>query len=197
MFTLSLRRAAVSVLGLTGLALTGLAVGACLPVGAGPAFAASAQASKDIGPVNAACDRFEKSSQAWAGCAGQAKANMPSKEAFYAGYWLAKSGRYEEALRYLTQASEQDERVLTYIGFATRKLGDVDGALPYYGRALALNPNYSVARAYLGDAYLSKGEPAKAKAQLAEIGSRCGTSCAEYAELAGHIADFEGKTVVR
>ncbi len=155
--------------------------------------------SKDAGPASVGCDRFEKQTAAWTGCVGQARAEMPSNEAFYAGYWLAKSGRYEEALRYLTLASDQDARVLTYIGFATRKLGDVEAALPYYRRAIGLNPNYAVARAYLGDAYLSKGEPANAKGELAEIERRCGASCAEYAELATHIADFEarGQSAVR
>jgi tetratricopeptide (TPR) repeat protein len=155
--------------------------------------------SKDTGPSSAGCDRFEKASAAWSGCVGQAKAAMPSNEAFYAGYWLAKAGHYEDALTYLKQASAQDERVLTYIGYATRKLGDVDGALPFYGKALALNPNYAVARAYLGDAYLTKGEPAKAKDQLTEIERRCGQSCAEYADLAHHIDAYENqaKSVVR
>lgn len=159
--------------------------------GTQPAAASRLVRSKDVGPASIGCDRFEKTSAAWAGCVGDVRADMPSNEAFYAGYWLAKSGRYEEALRYLKEASASDERVLTYIGFATRKLGNVDDALSYYGRALALNPNYAVARAYLGDAYLTKGEPAKAKNELAEIGTRCGASCAEYAELASHIADFE------
>ena len=122
---------------------------------------------------------------------------MPADEAFYAGYWLAKSGRYDEALRYLSMASPQDPRVLTYIGYATRKLGRVDDALGYYDRALALNPNYAVARAYLGDAYLTQGAPLKARGQLAEIANRCGTSCAEYAELAAHIADYDTLSVTR
>ena len=173
-------------------AVVGTAVTATQPAWAETAAPLTPGVSKDVGPVSVGCDRFKKSSAAWAGCIGQASAAMPSNEAFYAGYWLAKSGRYEEALRYLSQASAQDERVLTYIGFATRKLGNVEGALSYYGRALALNPNYAVARAYLGDAYLTKNEPSKARGELAEIGRRCGTSCAEYAELAAHIQAFDG-----
>ena len=171
------------------------AIAASLMIAAAvPAAAESTktQTSKDIGPASAGCDRFAKATAAWTGCVGQARADMPSDEAFYAGYWLAKSGNYAEALRYLTKAADDDERVLTYIGFSTRRLGDVDGALPFYNRALALNPDYAVARAYLGDAYLTKGEPLKAKGELAEIGRRCGRSCAEYAELSAHIAEFEG-----
>ena len=186
MLTRTLRRAAV-VLTLSG------AIAGGLPVSA----ETRAAASKDIGPSSAGCDGFDKATAAWTACVGQVSAAMPSNEAFYAGYWLAKTGHYEDALRYLKQASAQDERVLTYIGFATRKLGDVDGALPFYGKALALNPNYAVARAYLGDAYLSKGEPAKAKSELSEIERRCGRSCAEYAELAQHIDTFEAQAKIR
>jgi tetratricopeptide (TPR) repeat protein len=147
--------------------------------------------SKDVGPASAACDGHAKGSAAWTACVGRATAAMPDQELFYAGYWLAKNGQYREALGYLNLAKVKDERVLTYIGFATRKLGDVEAALPLYASALKLNPNYSVARAYLGEAFLTKGEPAKAKAELAEIAQRCGTTCAEYADLSGHIARYE------
>ena len=82
----------------------------------------------------------------------------------------------------------QDERILTYIGFATRKLGDHDTAMGFYARALAMNPNYTVARAYLGEAFLDKGETAKAREQLAEIATRCGTTCVEYRELEAEFA---------
>ncbi len=142
-------------------------------------------------PASAACDGLDKSTAAWKTCVGAASAAMSDTELFYAGYWLAKSGAYAEALRYLKLAKSPDARVLTYIGFATRKLGDVEAALPLYARALDLNPNYSVARAYLGEAYLTKNEPEKARGELAEIEARCGRTCAEYADLAGHIARYE------
>jgi tetratricopeptide (TPR) repeat protein len=152
----------------------------------------SAVGSKDVGPASAACDTLEKGSSDWTACVGKANVALAGDEAFYAGYWLAKSGRYSEALDYLRLAPATDERVLTYIGFATRKLGDVNAAMPFYNRALALNPNYAVARAYLGEAFLSTGEPSKAVAQLDEIERRCGRSCAEYADLARHLAAYRG-----
>lgn len=163
-----------------------------LALGAIAAVAGPVTLSKDQGPTSA-CDTFEKSSVAWNACVTQAKAGTSSADLFYAGYWLARTGKYQEALGYLSLADANDPRVVTYIGFATRKLGDVDKALPFYQRALELNPNFSVARAYMGEAYLQKNEPAKAKAELAEIATRCGTGCAEYLDLAGHIADFERK----
>jgi tetratricopeptide (TPR) repeat protein len=156
-----------------------------------PASALSeARPSKDQGPASATCDRFGKETAAWLDCAGAAKAQMPDQELFYAGYWLAKSGRYQEALTYLTRARTKDEKILTYIGFATRKLGDVDKAMPFYAEALKLNPGYSVARAYLGEAHLTRGEPEKAASELEEIEWRCGRTCAEYADLASRIAEY-------
>ena len=154
------------------------------------AFAAPGYAFKDQGP-DGRCDGLEKASAAWTSCLGAAKAGMPDDELFYAGYWLARAGRYEEALGYLALARVKTERVLTYTGFATRKLGDVDGALPLYNEALRLNPNYSVARAYLGEAHLTQGNLVKAREQLQEIELRCGAACAEYADLAGHIKTYE------
>jgi tetratricopeptide (TPR) repeat protein len=151
----------------------------------GPAF------SKDVGPSSATCDGFAKGTAAWASCVGRANTAMSDDELFYAGYWLAKSGQYEQAIGYLKLAYKKDERVLTYIGYATRKLGDVQQALPLYRQALDLNPDFVVARAYLGEAFLSLGEPSKAHEELAEIERRCGATCAAYADLKGHIESFE------
>lgn len=173
--------------------LKAIAAAAAVSLAGSAAIAAEAPAAwKDTGPAGA-CDVHSKDSAAWRSCLGAARAAMPSNELFYAGYWLARSGKYEEALGYLSLADKTDARVLTYIGFATRKLGDVEAAMPYYSKALALQPGYNVARAYLGEAYLTKGEPAMAKAELNEIESRCGTACAEYAFLADAMARYEAQ----
>lgn len=147
--------------------------------------------SKDTGPHSAVCDSHAKGSAAWTSCVGAASAKMADEELFYAGYWLAKNGQYAQALGYLNLAQKKDERVLTYIGYATRKLGRVDEAMPFYRQALDANPNYVVARAYLGEAFLTKGDPGKAHGELNEIAQRCGTGCPAYVDLKGHIADYE------
>lgn len=157
----------------------------------GAPLMADGRVSKDAGPASASCDGHAKGSVAWTACVGAASAKMADEELFYAGYWLAKNGQYQQALGYLSLAQSKDERVLTYIGYATRKLGHVDEALPYYRKAIAANPDYVVARAYMGEAFLSKGEPAKARAELGEIERRCGATCPSYVDLKGHIADYE------
>jgi tetratricopeptide (TPR) repeat protein len=168
-----------------------VASGVALVVAATPLLAEGRTVSKDQGPASAACDHAAKGSAAWTACVGAPRVAMTSEELFYAGYWLAKSGQYEKALGYLTLADKKDERVLTYIGFATRKLGRVDEALPLYREALTVNPDYVVARAYMGEAFLTKGEPEKARAELAEIARRCGTTCPAYVDLDGHIQGYD------
>ena len=79
-------------------------------------------------------------------------------------------------------------RVLGSIGYSTRKLGDVDKGIDYYYRALAIDPNYTKVREYLGEAYLQKGHVVKAKEQLMEIADRCGGPCGDYELLVKAIA---------
>ncbi len=170
-------------------AVSAAALGLALAIGAVSNDAAIAKGE----PSQDKCAKFKKGSADWKKCAGQVKDDLSDQDLYYAGYWLARTGQYAEALGYLTKAKQHDERVLTYIGFATRKLGDVEGAMQFYDRALALNPNYTVARAYLGEAFLGKGDAAAAKRQLREIAVRCSTSCPDHVELEAAIAKADIK----
>jgi tetratricopeptide (TPR) repeat protein len=109
-------------------------------------------------------------------------------------YWLAHAGKFSEALALIaTVKDKENPRALNAMGFATRKLGNVEGALPYYTRALALKPDYVQAREYLGEAFLAKGDVAAARGQLGEIERRCGTSCVSFANLKREITAFEAQ----
>lgn len=154
-------------------------------------FAGPVTLAKDQGPLHAHCDHAIADQAAWLSCVGKPSQTASSAELFYAGYWLAKSGSYQKALSYLMAADQTDPRVVTYIGFSHRKLGNISQALPYYAKALALNPNYNVARAYLGEAHLTKGNVAGAERELTEIARRCGIHCAEHIDLAGHIEAYK------
>jgi len=138
------------------------------------------------------CDQYRTGSANWKRCKGLRHAPPnPSTddEIYHAGYWLAKSGKYEIALAMLRRAEDQsDPRILNYLGFATRKLGRVDEGLIYYRKALAIDPNYVLAREYMGEAYLQKGDIASAHGQLNEIAKRCGTTCSSYTQLSQLIA---------
>ncbi len=97
---------------------------------------------------------------------------------------LARSGKYHSAINLLkTIANQDDPRVLTYLGFSNRKLGKMDIGEAYYKKALEIDPNYLLAREYLGEGYVSQGKKDLALAQLKEIENRCGTTCREYGLL--------------
>ena len=103
---------------------------------------------------------------------------------------LSREGRYDEALATLDLMKNPHTAVaLNYRGYATRKLGRVDEGIGYYLQSVALDPEYTLVREYLGEAYVIKGDLTNAKVQLAEIEKRCGTTCEAYEDLAEAIQD--------
>ena len=112
---------------------------------------------------------------------------------------LYATGRYREALPLserpveLTKArfGENDARYAASLnGLATflQFTGSLDRAEQLLRQALAIDPNYTKVREYLGEAYLQKGDVAEAKEQLMEIADRCGGPCDDYELLAKAIA---------
>lgn len=101
----------------------------------------------------------------------------------------AYAGDYNEAIRILAKAPDQDDpRVLNMLGFSNRKSGNMDVALEYYRQAVAANPDYSLVREYLGEAFIQLGMLEQAREQLTEIERICGgRSCDEYGQLASLI----------
>jgi len=120
------------------------------------------------------------------------QSNLSDDQLYQAAYWLAQKGKYRQALVQLKKAkSQNDPRILNYIGFSTRKLGRFNEALVYYRKALAADPDYTLARAYMGEAFLEQNKLELARKQLSEIKKRCGTSCAEFVELDSQIKSFQ------
>ncbi len=176
--TLSKRLAAAT----TIVGLGFFALGAGLAHADGPPSGGGAGAAK--------CEKFKKGTKEWKECMAQIPQDR--EDGYALGYWLAKTGDYQQALDVLSAKGDpSDPRVLTMIGYATRHLGRVDEALGYYAKALDENPNLTFTRQYLGEAYLQKGDALKAKEQLAEIGRLCAASCQDYQVLAAEISDFE------
>jgi len=104
---------------------------------------------------------------------------------------FAYNGRYQDAISVLKLAANQnDPRILNYLGYSTRKLGDVQRGLSYYTAALEADPDYTLVREYMGEAFLQLGEVDKAREQLSEIEKRCGKDCREYALLDEQINSY-------
>lgn len=148
----------------------------------------------DDGPVRIDCSKEKNKDKP----ACKPKHGRSDDEIINGAYWLAHTGRYAESLALLgTVADTDNPRALNAKGFATRKLGDVDGALPYYARALALKPDYVQAREYLGEAFLAKGDVTRAAEQLGEIERTCGTQCVSFTRLKSQISAFEAARPAR
>ena len=102
-------------------------------------------------------------------------------ELYDQGRELAKNGYYEDALEILTTIADQEQpRVLNYIGYSHRKAGRLETGISFYQRALAINPDFVLAREYLGEGYAAAGFIELANVQLDEIKTRCGVNCREY-----------------
>ncbi len=154
------------------------------------AVAASASANANMGPPapRSSVDCSKHSNKHNPACTRHSELN--DDEVYESAYWNAKNGNYKAALAAVAMASNKDDpRILRVTGFATRKLGDVDGAFPFYQKALALNANDTLTREYMGEAFLMKGDVAGANAQLVEIEKRSGKTSDDYAKLAQAIAE--------
>jgi tetratricopeptide (TPR) repeat protein len=104
---------------------------------------------------------------------------------------LINEGRYRDALYSLSAAGlalGPHPDVLTYEGFANRKLHNYAVAIGYYSAALKLDPNHRGANEYLGEYYVEIGDIAKAKAQLAKLDKICAFGCEQAEELRRWIA---------
>ena len=114
-----------------------------------------------------------------------------SDPAFVEAAVLAHSGHYQRAIAAFNALDRAgDPYVLNYLGFSHRKLGNIDTALVYYQKALAIQPGYVRARAYLGEGYLAQGKVAQARTQLAKIAQYCGDQCDAYLTLDAKITAF-------
>lgn len=114
---------------------------------------------------------------------------LPDGELYEQGRELAKEGHYEWALTVLAAISKQnDPKVLNYIGYSHRKAGRIGEGIAHYRKALAIDPDFVLAREYLGEGYVASGQIELARLELSEIEKRCGTTCEEYQDLAEAIA---------
>jgi tetratricopeptide (TPR) repeat protein len=105
---------------------------------------------------------------------------------------LINEKRYEEAIAYLKDArwaAGPHPDILTYLGFANRKLKRYEVAEGYYKAALEIFPKHRGALEYYGELKLERGNVAGAKAHLAKLEAICGFGCNEADELRRWISE--------
>ena len=114
-------------------------------------------------------------------------ASTESGDSFYLdAVSLIHERRYVEALESLAKAKAvfgAHPDILTYIGFANRKLGRFAIAEDYYRQALAVAPTHKGATEYFGELMVERGDLTGARAMLARLERICTFGCAEADEL--------------
>jgi tetratricopeptide (TPR) repeat protein len=106
--------------------------------------------------------------------------------AYLTAVGLINEGRYETAIASLQAARTTfgaHPDILTYLGFANRKLGRFDVAESYYRQALASAPQHRGATEYYGELMVERGNLKGARHMLAKLEAQCSFGCAEADEL--------------
>jgi tetratricopeptide (TPR) repeat protein len=112
---------------------------------------------------------------------------------FAAGKRAIIAGDWSSAIKALTSAGLRDARnadIQNYLGYAYRRLRQLDQATRHYQQALTLNPRHRSAHEHLGEAYLVQGDLAQAKEHLTALEQICLIPCVEYGDLERAIAEY-------
>jgi tetratricopeptide (TPR) repeat protein len=110
---------------------------------------------------------------------------------YVAAVALINEGKYEPAITLLQEAlwnAGPHPDLMTYLGFANRKLKRYDLASGWYRQALAVAPRHRGALEYYGELKLERGDRAGALEHLARLERICGFGCQEAEELRGWIS---------
>lgn len=111
---------------------------------------------------------------------------------YVAAVGLINEGKYADAIVQLEDAVWSDgphPDLMTYLGFANRKLKRYETARAWYEQALAVAPTHRGALEYYGELKLELGDLAGARAHLAWLDRICGFGCQQADELRQWIAE--------
>jgi tetratricopeptide (TPR) repeat protein len=140
-------------------------------------------------PATKTCKKGEVWNKTKKKCVKAASGVLSDEDLYQQGRSLAREGHYDWAIEVLAVVqNQQDPRVLNYTGYSHRKAGRLEIGITYYRKALAIDPNFNLAREYLGEGYIAAGRVDLAMNELAAIARSCGTSCQEYRDLSAAIA---------
>jgi tetratricopeptide (TPR) repeat protein len=164
---------------------------ACLIGLSAPALAAGdgGGGSGSSSPASQNCKKGEIWDKSRNKCVKKQSGLLPDEDLYQQGRALAQQGHYDWAIEVLALVqNRQDPRVLNYTGYSHRKAGRLEIGITYYRQALEIDPNFNLAREYLGEGYIAAGRIDLAMNELAAIAKSCGTGCEEYKELSAAIA---------
>jgi tetratricopeptide (TPR) repeat protein len=114
-------------------------------------------------------------------CVKPSQTSFNDDQLYDAAREMAYAGQYDNAIAVLKLARNQnDPRILNYMGYSNRKAGRMELGMSYYKRALAIDPNFVLARSYMGQALLLQGDVQGARTQLVEIRDRGGQDTYAY-----------------
>lgn len=149
----------------------------------------AAFSASDDTPTVPTCSKGQVYSPTAGKCVRKTSNLITDEDRYNTAVQLARTGKYDQAIGLLSAIANQDDpRVLTYLGYSNRKMGKMDTGVAFYKKALEINPDYLLAREYLGEGYVAQGKIVLAYLQLNEIENRCGTTCREYSLLKQAIA---------
>jgi Flp pilus assembly protein TadD len=113
---------------------------------------------------------------------------------FVAGKRAFDAKNWDGAIKALSSASLRDTRnadIQNYLGYAYRKVGQLESSFRHYERALALSPRHRGAHEYIGEAYLVVDNLAKAEEHLAALQTICLIPCEEFEDLKEKIEQYK------
>jgi len=163
-----------------------LPISAVLFALAAPAFAAGSDSTTPPTSTSTTtkCEKGQVFDDKTQKCLDAKSEAVTDDDRYHAARELAYNGKYDRALKVLASAENQeDPRILNYYGFTNRKLGNSDEAMEFYQAALAVDPDYILARSYMGQGLAAAGDLAGATEQLEEIALRGGRDSWAYESL--------------
>lgn len=117
--------------------------------------------------------------------------------AFADGVKAIEASQWQAAISSLETAVETDAKnadAHNYLGYAHRKLGNLEKAFEHYAMALSIDPEHRAAHEYVGEAHLMAGNLAKAEEHLKVLDGLCAFGCDEYYALKDAVAAYRAKT---
>ncbi len=107
---------------------------------------------------------------------------------------MIERGAFEDAIALLKRVVREEENnanAWNWLGFASRKTGDLEASEVAYDRALALEPDHKGALEYQGELRLMQNNLAAAEGNLAKLAQLCPAGCEQYEDLKTEIAAYK------